>query len=69
MMADDVANGLIDYLHATNPEMATALTRERLNFVMQITSMRAELDQRKDDIVHHAPDLVEIAKLREECER
>lgn len=37
-----IAEGLIEYLQATNPRMATALTMERLSFVVIISRLGRE---------------------------
>ena len=44
-MESEVADGLIEYLHATNPSMATKLTMERMNMVKQILALRARVGE------------------------
>ena len=47
-MESEVADGLIDYLHAANPSMATKLTMERMNMVKQILALRARVAALKE---------------------
>ena len=42
-MESEVADGLIEYLQATNPPMATKLTMERLNLIKQIATLSTRL--------------------------
>ena len=48
-MESEVADGLIDYLHSTNPSMATKLTMERMNMAKQILTLRDECERLTED--------------------